>query len=107
MEAKKQSLNFILSLFLSVVSGISIALIDTSKNWNDTGITVFLVLISSIIAGATNPKHAWLWAIIIGGVIFSFNVIKAGNYGSAGAIAVAFIGNYIGVMLKKIVLNRN
>ncbi len=27
------------------------------------------------------PEFAWLWAIILGGFIFSFNAIESGNYG--------------------------
>jgi|GEM_PF-884247 len=107
METKNTNQAFVISLILSLVFGSSIALIDTSKNWNDTGITVFLVLISSVITGFIKPRYAWLWAIIIGGIIFSFNAIKAGNYGSALVFAVAFVGSYVGVMVKKIILNRN
>ncbi len=102
---KKVNTKFWTTIIFACIIGFALAKIDTSKNWNDTGITVGLVLLSSFIFGAIMPGFAWLWAIIIGGFIFSFNVIQNSNYGSAGAILFAFIGAYAGVLFKKLVLN--
>ena len=102
---KKTSAKFWTTIIFACVIGFALAKIDTSKNWNDTGITVGLVLISSFIFGVIMPRLAWLWAIIIGGFIFSFNAIQNNNYGSAGAILFAFVGAYSGVLLKKFFFN--
>jgi hypothetical protein len=101
----KPNTKLLVLLILSCLLGFIIAKVDTSKNWNDTGITVGLVLLSAFMMGISMPKFAWLFAIIIGGFIFIFNVALSNNYGSAGAIAFAFIGAYGGVLFKKLILN--
>src|SRR5204863_9035240 len=92
---------FWISFLGTVIIGFLIAKLDTSKNWNDTGVTAGLILIAAFIPGFLVPRFAWLCAIIIGGLIFSFNVALAGNYGSAVAILLAFTGAYLGVLCKK------
>jgi len=91
---KKQ---FYLTLTLSIVFGCIISWVDTRPNWDDTGITVGLILISTMICGGLNPSRAWLWALIVGGIIFVTNMILHGNYGSVIALAIAFVGAYVGV----------
>ncbi len=100
---KKASTKFWLILFSVFIVGFILAKIDTSKNWDDTAITVGLVFASSFLFGILMPNFAWLWAIIIGVLIFSFNVIESHNYGSVGATIFAFVGAYSGVLFKKII----
>ena len=90
---KKQ---FCLPLILSVASGSMIAWIDTRPNWDDTGITVGLILISTVVCGGLSPSRAWLWALIVGGTVFVANFVLHGDYGSAIALGVALVGAYIG-----------
>jgi uncharacterized membrane protein YeaQ/YmgE (transglycosylase-associated protein family) len=94
---------FWLSLFLALLSGIIIGLIDTSPNWDDAGITAFLILGSAFLTGAIYHKRAWLWAIIIGGIVFGFNIIKDGNAGSFITVIIALVGAYIGAAVGKAV----
>lgn len=101
---KRETMKFSIVLILVVIAGFTLAKIDTSKNWNDTGVTVGLILISSFTFGAILPRFAWLWAIILSGLIFCFNVIEAHNYGAAGAILFAFAGAYSGVLFRKLIL---
>ena len=98
---KKSDIKFWFFLLLACAVGYLLGRIDTSKNWNDTGIIVGLVLIFSFILSYLMKKFAWLWAIIIGGFIFCFDVITSGNYGAAGAILFAFLGAYSGVFFRK------
>ena len=99
---KKQ---FYLPLILSIAFGSIIAWIDTRPNWDDTGITVGLVLMSTIICGGLLPSRAWLWALIVGGVILGANLILHGGYESVIALGVAFVGAYIGVGIRKMIGN--
>ncbi|MFL5808164.1 MAG: hypothetical protein ACJ749_01505 [Flavisolibacter sp.] len=101
---KKLNTKFWMMIVLACIIGFILAKIDTAKNWDDTAVTVGLVLISSFVCGVIMPGFAWLWAIIIGGSIFSFNAILHSNYGSAAAILFAFIGAYAGVLFKKLIL---
>lgn len=88
-------------IILACSIGFVIAKIDTSKNWNDTGITVGLILASCFVLGAIKPGFAWLFAIIIGGFVFGFNAIQSNNYSSAGALLFAFIGAYSGFLFRR------
>jgi phosphoglycerol transferase MdoB-like AlkP superfamily enzyme len=91
-----------LTLILSLAFGSIIAWIDTRPHWDDTGITVGLILISSMVCGGLYPSRAWLWALIVGGILFVANVILHGNYGSVIALVVAFVGAYVGVGVRKV-----
>ena len=98
---KKSQFKFWILLLLACTIGYLLGKVDTSKNWNDTGVIVGLVLISCFILSYLMKKFAWLWAIIIGGLIFCFDVLPNGNYGAAGAILFAFLGAYSGVFFRK------
>ncbi len=102
---KPSSIKFYILFAAACIIGYVLAKIDTSKNWDDTGITVGCILISSFVLGSIMTKFAWLWATIIGGFIFGFNIILNKNFGSAGALVFAFIGAYIGVFFRKYILN--
>ena len=99
---KNLTLQFWTLLVVSVISGVLIAMMDISPNWDDTGITVGAILIITFLTGATRPDVAWLWALIIGGCVFGFNAILKANYGSAVALFFAFAGAYAGVFIRKL-----
>jgi len=101
---KKENTKLGATLILACIVGFVIAKIDTSKNWDDTAITVGLILISCFTFGAIMPRFAWLLAMIIGGSISSFNVMESNNYGSAVAILFAFVGAYLGFFFRKVIL---
>jgi hypothetical protein len=94
---------FYFSLVLSVAFGICIAWIDTSPGWDDTGITFFLLLISSLICGFTGKKKPWLIGLLLGIWIPIFNIISAHNYGSLIAIFPAFVGAFVGWFISRII----
>ena len=93
---------FYLPLILSIVFGSIVAWIDTLPNWDDTGITVGLILIGAMICGGLSPSRAWLWALIVGGAVFGANLILHGGYESAIALGVALVGAYIGAGVRKL-----
>jgi hypothetical protein len=102
---KKLTMKFWIVFGVTCAIGLMLSKIDTSKNWNDTGITVGLLLFCSFLLGAAVPRFAWLWAIILSAFIFLFNVIQSGNYQSVGALLFAFIGAYCGVFFNKVIFN--
>ena len=103
---KKPSLKFLIILLAAIIAGLLIGRMDSLPNWDDSGITAGLILISNFIFGLLMPEFAWLWAIITGVCIFGFDVILRNNFGSALAILIAFIGSYTGVLFKKFILSR-
>ena len=100
---KKASIKFPVTLLFACIAGIVTGIIDTSKNWDDTAITAGLILITAFLSGLNMPKFAWLWALIIGGIVFIFNSIVNGNYGSAIAIIFAFTGAYAAVLINYLI----
>ena len=100
-EIQQMNSRFYLPLILSIIFGSIIAWIDTRPNWDDTGITVGLILISTMICGALSPSRAWLLALIVGGAIFGANIILHGSYESAIPLGFAFMGAYTGAGIRK------
>ena len=46
--------------------GILIAYVDSLPHWDDTGITVLALLVSSGLLGMLSPRRPWLWALAVG-----------------------------------------
>ncbi len=86
----------ITALIVGVLSGLSIACIDTRPHWNDTGISVAMILIAAFVSGVISPQRTWLITLSVGIWIPLFNIIIAHNAGSLIALVPAFIGAYIG-----------
>jgi hypothetical protein len=81
---------------LALVLGLLIALVDSSPNRDDTGITAAAVFGSCGILGALHPRRAWQWALAIGLWIPALGIALHQNYESWVALAVALVGAYAG-----------
>jgi hypothetical protein len=99
---KNPSLQFWIFLVVSIIAGVLIAMMDTSPNWDDTGVTVGAILLITFVARATRPDFAWLWALIIGGLVLGFNLVLKPGYGAAIALVFAFVGAYAGSFMRKV-----
>lgn len=95
---KKQ---FIISLILAIASGLAFAWIDTRPHWNDTGITVFLVLLSALFCGYLSSQKPWLIALAVSIWLPLFNIIIAHNFGALLALAPGFIGAFLGYFVRR------
>ncbi|MDR3667268.1 MAG: hypothetical protein P4L35_10540 [Ignavibacteriaceae bacterium] len=80
-----------------------IGFIDSRPHWDDTGITVGMILVSSAFLGFVMPRRAWIWAIALGVWIPVWNILQHNNYSSLIALPVAIIGAYIGVIIYKVI----
>ncbi len=96
----------LLVLALAVIAGMMICWIDTRPTWDDTGITVGLILITSAILGSIAPKRAWLTAIAVGLWLPLWNIVFNGTYVSSVALLFAFAGAYAGALLGWMLLPR-
>ena len=92
---------FILSIFL----GMLIGYIDSSPHWDDTGVTVAMILFASSILGFVMPHRAWIWALSVGIWIPIWNIILNNNYSSVISIVIAFAGAYLGVLIYKLLFS--
>jgi len=81
--------------------GMMIAYVDSRPTWDDTGITVFALVLSGATLGAAGPQRPWLWALAVGIWIPVHQIMGAPTLASVagGLIIVAFplIGAYCGM----------
>jgi hypothetical protein len=83
----------------ALVLGLSIALVDSSPGWDDTGITAAALVIAGALFGAIDPAHPWLWAPAVGSWIPALNIARSHdhpNYGLLLVPAFALAGAYAG-----------
>jgi len=107
MEASvlKTKILFIVYLSLAVIAGLAIAWIDSRPNWDDTGITVLMVLVAASITGFLASQKPWLIAMLVSIWIPVFGIVSSHNYGGFIAIIPAFIGSYLGYFIRRQFVN--
>ena len=89
-----------ISIIIAISLGIIIGCIDSRPHWDDTGITVGMVIISTFITGFISRIPPWILAISVGIWIPAFNILLHNNYGSLIALLIAFIGAYSGAYIR-------
>jgi hypothetical protein len=92
-----KSILFILATFC----GALISYVDSRPNWDDTGVTVFTILLCSGAFAFGSPRRWWLWAIAIGIWIPLLEIARTQNFGSLLALVVALVGAVSGSLLRK------
>lgn len=93
--------SFILAILLSIVLGLAIGWIDSRPNWDDTGISVFLVLAAAFLCGYLAAKKPWAIALLVSVWIPLFSIVSTQNFGAFLAFIPGFIGAYAGYLIKK------
>ena len=89
-------------LLLAVVDGLVIAYVDSQSNWDDTGVTVFLILIGTVIFSYLADKKPWLIGLAVSGWIPLWAVVSTHNYGAFLALIPGLIGAYAGYYFKRL-----
>lgn len=94
---------YLVSIILAVIFGVGITWIDSQPTWDDTGITVLMVLIAAFACGFIGVENPWLIALLVSGGIPLLGIIL--HYSFIGLVALfpGFIGAYSGSGLKKII----
>jgi hypothetical protein len=91
---------------VALVLGLLIALVDSSPNWDDTGITAAAVFGSCGALSAIHPRRAWKWALAVGLWIPALGIALYQNYESWAALAVALVGAYAGKLARSAIAAR-
>ena len=94
-------ISYRISLILAVIFGLIIAWIDSRPHWDDTGISVLMVLLASASIGFIANKTPWLIALLVGTWIPLYCILLFHNFGSLLALVPAFIGAFFGYFIKK------
>jgi uncharacterized membrane protein len=93
--------SFVVSFLLANSMGLIIAWVDSSPNWDDTGITVGMIFLAALICGFIAKSRPWLIALSVSLWVPIFNIVTAHNYAGLFALVPGFIGAYIGYFIKR------
>jgi hypothetical protein len=89
-----------LLLFAALVFGMLVAFVDSRPTWDDTGITVFALLLGSGIVGLLLEKRPWLYALVIGIWLPLWYVITTHNVSMVIILVFPITGVYAGWLLQ-------
>ena len=83
-------------LTIAVIAGLFFAYVDSRPTWDDTGITVGALLLTSGLLALIGFQQPWLLALAVGLWLPLYEVTTTHAYASIIALVVAFIGAYGG-----------
>jgi hypothetical protein len=92
---------FVVLLIPEIIAGVAVAWIDSRPNWDDTGISVLMVLVAAAIFGFFTSEKPWLTALAVSIWIPLFGILSAQNFGSLLALVPGFAGAYLGYLFKR------
>lgn len=86
----------------ALVIGLAIGYVDSRPTWDETGITVSLILLASAMTAGLSGRRPWLWAVLVGVWVPAFEI--SGRAGGAALVAllVAAVGSAIGYALARV-----
>lgn len=88
-------------LTAALLLGLLIAYVDSRPGWDDTIVTVMVLLILSGVFGFLGPERPWLWALCLGIWIPLLEIPRDHNSGALMALVVAFAGAYVGMAARR------
>ncbi len=88
-------------LGIAVVLGLGIAWIDSRPTWDDTGITVGLLIMVSALLGFILPARAWLWALAVGIWIPAYGILSHHDFGMIVVLVFPLVGAFAGALARK------
>ena len=92
-------------LLLSVaaaIAGATIAYVDSRPGWDDTGITVGLLVLAAGLAAAASGRRPWLWALLVGAWTPAIEIATGGSSASFAALAFAGVGAFGGWAIRSV-----
>jgi hypothetical protein len=99
-ESERKTMKQKLLLVAAVVFGLLVTYIDSRPTWDDTGITVLVLLIGSGIIGLLAQKRPWIFALAIGLWLPLWYILTRHDLSMFIVLAFPFIGVYAGWLLR-------
>ena len=90
-------------LALALGAGLLIAYVDTLPHWDDTGITVFALLLSSGLFGLLTQRRPWLVGLAVGLWIPLHGIIWNHDFSMLFVLIFPMAGAFAGWGLSKII----
>jgi hypothetical protein len=91
----------VLLAVMAVGVGVVVAWIDSRPSWDDTGITVGLLLLASTGLAFLGGRRPWLWALLVGAPLPAVEIVTEGTLASLIALTFAAVGAAIGWGLRR------
>jgi len=91
----------VILLIPAIIAGVAIAWIDSSPHWDDTGISVLMILVASALFGFFTAEKPWLTALAVSIWIPIFGILSTHNFGSLLALVPGIAGAYMGYLFKR------
>jgi hypothetical protein len=85
----------------ALVTGASIAYVDSRPGWDDTGITVGLLVLAAGAVAVVSSRRPWLWAVLVGASAPAVEIAAGGSVASLAALAFAAFGAFGGWLLRR------
>ena len=82
--------------------GAVVGYVDSRPTWDDTGITVSLILLTSAMVAGLSGRRPWLWALLIGAWVPLFEISGSGGPASLLPLVAAAAGSAIGYALVRV-----
>jgi hypothetical protein len=89
-------------LVIAMASGFLIAYIDSRPTWDDTGLTVFALLVAGGIIGLLVERRPWLYALALGLWIPLWGILYAHDFAMLLVLLFPFAGVYAGWVLRRV-----
>lgn len=87
-------------LAIAVIAGLFFAYVDSRPTWDDTGITVGALLLTSGLLALIGFQRPWLLALAVGLWLPLYEITTTHAYASLIALVVTFIGAYGGWVVR-------
>jgi hypothetical protein len=81
--------------------GAVIAFVDSRPGWDDTGITVGLLVVGAALVAAASGRRPWLWALLVGAWTPALEIATGGSLASLAALAFAAVGAFGGWAVRR------
>jgi hypothetical protein len=88
----------------ALIMGALIAWVDSRPTWDDTGITVGILLLVCAGFGMLRPRYAWLWALAVGAWIPLLGIVRTHSASLLPVLAIAFAGAYAGALTRRLLM---
>ena len=98
------NIKFMLTFFVSILLGLVIYRIDSQPNWDDTGITAALIVLTSGLISYFYKSKPWLWGLIISLWIPLFGIMKSGDFMMLFILLFGLIGSFGGYFIYKLMV---
>jgi len=90
-------------LLVAVLLGLGIGWVDSRPTWDDTGITVGVILVLSGLLGGVLSERPWLVALALAGPMAVLEFVLTGNAGVVLAFMPAVVGAYAGALAGRLI----